>query len=114
QQHYLEDLLDRHDMSTVRPKHMPMDPLVKLYNYEGQSTKKDQKKYASILGGIGWAANCTRPDLAYAHSKLARYTANPGPEHWKQLQRLFGYIKATSSYALLYKREPSDMDIKAY
>ena len=32
--------------------------------------------------------NCTRPDIAYAVSKLSRYTSNPGEDHWKAIVRV--------------------------
>lgn len=53
------------------------------------------------MGAIGWQQS-TRPDLAHTHSKLARFTANPGPEHFKALKQVLAYIKGTIDYCLIY------------
>ena len=38
-------------------------------------------KYAQAIGSLMYIMNCTHPDIAYAVSKLSRYTSNPGPDH---------------------------------
>ena len=50
--------------------------------------------------------NYTRPDIAYAISKLSRYTSNPSDQHWTALQRIFGYVSHTKEYALRYGQYP--------
>ena len=46
--------------------------------------------------------NCTRPDIAYAVSKLSRYTSNPSDQYWTTLLRVLGYVSHTNEYALRY------------
>jgi hypothetical protein len=53
---------------------------------------------ASCIFFVGW----TRPDLAYAVSKLCRFMHNPGREHIIALKRLLRYLKATANYGLKY------------
>ncbi|KAD4384795.1 hypothetical protein E3N88_24963 [Mikania micrantha] len=50
---------------------------------------------------------CTRPDLAYAVSRLSRYTSNPSSEHWKSMTRLLWYFRYTRNYGLHYGRDPA-------
>ena len=50
--------------------------------------------------------NSTRPDLAYAVSRLNRYTSNPSDDHWKALIRVLQFIKGTISYGLHYTSYP--------
>ena len=50
--------------------------------------------------------NCTRPDIAYAVSKLRRYTSNPSDDHWTSLLRVLGYVSHTEEYVLRYKQYP--------
>ncbi|XP_047341240.1 homeobox-leucine zipper protein GLABRA 2-like [Impatiens glandulifera] len=50
--------------------------------------------------------SCTRPDIAYAVSKLSRYTSNPGNNHWKTIVRLLRYLRNTRDYGLHYTRHP--------
>ncbi|XP_047328573.1 secreted RxLR effector protein 161-like [Impatiens glandulifera] len=48
--------------------------------------------------------SCTRPDIAYAVSKLSRYTSNPSNNHWKAIVRLLRYLRNTHDYGLHYTR----------
>ena len=50
--------------------------------------------------------NCTRPDIAYAISKLSRYTSNPSDDHWTTLLRVLVYVSHTKEYALRYGQYP--------
>ena len=50
--------------------------------------------------------NCTRHDIAYAVSKLSRYTSNPSDDHWTALLRVVGYVSNTKEYALKYEKYP--------
>ena len=50
--------------------------------------------------------NCTRPDIAYAVSKLSRYTSNPSDDHWTALLRVVRYISKTREYAFKYRKYP--------
>ena len=45
----------------------------------------------------------TRPDLAYAVRKLARFSANPSPEHLRALKHVFAYVNRTKRYCLVYQ-----------
>ena len=44
--------------------------------------------------------NCTRPDIAYAVSKLSRYTSNLGEDHWKAIIRVLRYLRFTRDHGL--------------
>ncbi|XP_073131806.1 secreted RxLR effector protein 161-like [Henckelia pumila] len=51
--------------------------------------------------------SCTRPDIAYAVSKLSRFTSNPGADHWKAIIRLLRYLRYTRDHGLHYTRYPA-------
>ncbi|GJR61143.1 retrovirus-related pol polyprotein from transposon TNT 1-94 [Tanacetum coccineum] len=50
---------------------------------------------------------CTRPDLAYAVSRLSRYTSNPSYAHWKAITRVLHYLRYSRDYGLHYDRHPA-------
>ncbi|CAI7792355.1 unnamed protein product [Closterium sp. NIES-54] len=59
--------------------------------------------YPELVGCLMYLMTCTRPDLAYAVSILARYVA-PGrhrPEHWEAAKRVLRYLCSTSSMGLV-------------
>ncbi|CAI7761035.1 unnamed protein product, partial [Closterium sp. NIES-54] len=59
--------------------------------------------YPELLGCLMYLMTCTRPDLAYPLSILARYVA-PGrhrPEHLEAAKRVLRYLRSTSSIGLV-------------
>ncbi|GKB70715.1 retrovirus-related pol polyprotein from transposon TNT 1-94, partial [Tanacetum coccineum] len=48
----------------------------------------------------------SRPDLAYAVSRLSRYTSNPSVAHWKAMTRVLHYLRYNRDYGLHYDRYP--------
>lgn len=54
--------------------------------------------------------NCTRPDIAYAVSRLSRYTHNPSAEHWHALYRLLKYLKGTADWCLHFNSFPAILE----
>nr|GEV44210.1 zinc finger, CCHC-type [Tanacetum cinerariifolium] len=46
----------------------------------------------------------TRSDLAYAISRLSRYTSNPSVAHWKAMIRVLHYLRYSRDYRLYYDR----------
>ena len=57
-----------------------------------------------------YVMNCTRPNIAYAVSKLSRYTSNLGPDHWKAIVRVLRYLKYTQNYGLHYSKYPAVLE----
>ncbi|KAL0352264.1 UNVERIFIED_CONTAM: Retrovirus-related Pol polyprotein from transposon TNT 1-94 [Sesamum calycinum] len=60
---------------------------------ESKFDMKDLGEADVILGSVMFLMNYTRPDIAYAVSRLSRYTHNPNKEHWVALRRLLKYLK---------------------
>ena len=50
---------------------------------------------------------CTRPDITYSVSNLARFSQHPTREHWTGVKRLLRYLKGTADLGILYTREKS-------
>ena len=57
-----------------------------------------------------YVMNCTRPNIAYAVSKLSRYTSNLGSDHWKAIVRVLRYLKYTQNYGLHYSKYPAVLE----
>ncbi|CAI7912492.1 unnamed protein product [Closterium sp. NIES-54] len=59
--------------------------------------------YPKLVGCLMYMMTCTRPNLAYPLSILARYVA-PGrhrPEHWEAAKRVLRYLCSTSGMGLV-------------
>ncbi|GAW07214.1 retrovirus-related pol polyprotein [Lentinula edodes] len=95
-------------LEQVRRRNTPLPPNVKLRESPNPLPDKEQqymrdKPYRAVVGSILWGQVCTRADLAFAGSLLARYQLNPGREHWACVEWVAGYILNTLDYAITYQ-----------
>jgi hypothetical protein len=84
---------------------MPMVPGNNLSLLDGPQTENDKHQmakvpYMNMVGALRYATDCTRPDIAFTTSTLARFLANPGQKHADAVQHCFQHLKGTSSYWL--------------
>jgi hypothetical protein len=61
-----------------------------------------QRAYRSIIATFLYFILWTRPDLAYAVSRLCRFMHNPGQAHYAALKRLLRYLAGTLDKGLVY------------
>ena len=108
QSHYIEKLLLKFKHLQIKEANTPYDPSETLLNNSGRSVA--QLEYASVIGSLMYAMHCTRPDIAFAVSKLSRYTSHPGTAHWKAINRIFGYLKRTINLSLTYYEFPAVLE----
>lgn len=88
QSYYVEKILKNYKYFNCKPACTPYNPSLELFKNTGESVR--QTEYASIIGSLRYATNCTRPDIAYAIGLLCRFTSRPGNEHcesWGTLKR---------------------------
>ncbi|TYK13783.1 putative Polyprotein [Cucumis melo var. makuwa] len=64
QSHYIEKILKKYNYFDSKPTCTPYDSSVKLFKNTGDSV--NQFEYASIIGSLRYAADCIRPNIAYA------------------------------------------------
>ncbi|RVW86309.1 Retrovirus-related Pol polyprotein from transposon TNT 1-94 [Vitis vinifera] len=74
------------------------------------SESVSQVEYSRVIGSLMYLMSCTRPDIAYAVSKLSRYTSNPGAKHWQGIIRVLKYLRFTRDYGLHYTRYPAVLE----
>ncbi|CAL9233327.1 unnamed protein product [Arabidopsis halleri] len=100
QSHYIEKILKKFGYWDEPSAKSPYDSSLHLCQNRGESV--NQSEYAKVIGSVMYLMNCTRPDIAYAVSRLSRYTHNPGSNHWSALNRLMRYLKGTIDWNLCY------------
>ncbi|GKE42424.1 hypothetical protein Tco_1469708, partial [Tanacetum coccineum] len=91
-----------------KPACTPFDLSVKLFKNTGDSVR--QSGYASIIGSLRYATDCTRPDIAYDVGLLCRFTSRPGMEHWDAIERVMRYLKRTMNLRLHYNKFPAVLE----
>jgi len=67
------------------------------------------RRYQSAIGSLMYIMLGTRPDLAFAVGKLARFSSNPSVDHFRALTRVFCYLKFSKSTALLYAKHDNPL-----
>ena len=99
---------DKFSLIKIKEANTPFDSSIKLEKNNGRAMA--QLEYASALESLIYAAHCTRVNIAYAVSKLSRFTSNPSIEHWKAVERVFGYLKRTKELCLQYSKFPKILE----
>ncbi|XP_065075013.1 uncharacterized protein LOC135698808 [Ochlerotatus camptorhynchus] len=66
--------------------------------------------YKEAVGCLSFAAQVTRPDIAFAVNVVSQYSANPGRPHWEAVKRIIRYLKGTITKKLEYSTSgPADI-----
>jgi hypothetical protein len=76
-------------------------PIVKPIDSESPPlSPADHRKFMTGVGCLGWLVNTGRPDVAYAHSRVAQHMAAPNQSALATLFRIFAYLKGTHNWTL--------------
>ena len=74
-------------------------PLIPITNKIAPNTEETKpetiRDYQQQIGSIMYLMTKTRPDLAYSIGLCARFMANPSPEHFKALEKIWKYLTHT-------------------
>ncbi|CAI7818592.1 unnamed protein product [Closterium sp. NIES-53] len=103
QSHMVQRVLQRFDFQYSLPQSTPLPSGHSLSALPSDGSVQPSGPYPELVGCLMNLMTCTRPDLAYPLSILARYVA-PGrhrPEHWKAAKRVMRYLCNTSGMGLV-------------
>ena len=106
QEHYLEALLDRHDMSSCNPARNPLPSgyrAVPATDEEHHSAA--HRPFPQVVGAILYASTVTRPDLSHAAGVLSRFVSKWNEYHWAAAKHVLRYIRGTSDLSLSFDGE---------
>ncbi|CAI7809859.1 unnamed protein product [Closterium sp. NIES-54] len=104
QRKYYEGLAEKYrvqdggKIATPLPSGFTVEP----YADEEVVGESDRKLFHSMVGALNYAANHSRPDIAFATSRLASVVSRPSHEQLEAAKRLVCYVSATTSVGLEY------------
>ena len=104
---YAANLVQKFGMEHAKAVNTPVDVSMKLVKASAEDECIDQKCYQSAVGSLLYLSTATRPDITYAVSNVAKFSANPTKQHWTAVKRIFQYLKGTLNHGLLYSKEGS-------
>lgn len=94
-------------MQNGKTSKTPINSSLKLSKGNEESTYVNQELYQSALEKLLYLSTRTRPDIAFAVSAVAKFTANPTDQHWKEVKHILRYIPGTTNFGLLFNRSGS-------
>ncbi|CAI7748251.1 unnamed protein product [Closterium sp. NIES-53] len=103
QSHMVQQVLQCFDFTYSSPQATPLSTRHSLSALPSDESVEPSGPYPELVGCLMYLMTCTRPDLAYPLSILARYVA-PGrhrPEHMAATKRVLRYLCSTSGMGLV-------------
>ncbi|CAI7885383.1 unnamed protein product [Closterium sp. NIES-54] len=103
QSHMVQQVLQRFGFTYSSPQATPLPTRHSLSALPLDESVESSGPYPKLVGYLMYLMTCTRPDLAYPLSILARYVA-PGrhqPEHMAAAKRVLRYLCSTSGMGLV-------------
>ncbi len=105
--------LSRFNLAECNSKVIPADPNSRLTSQMCPTDERAMEAmtkvpYREAVGCLMYIMVLSRPDIAFAVSQVAQHCQNPGPAHWKGVQRIFSYLHGTSDYGLCFNGNDHD------
>ncbi|CAI7816956.1 unnamed protein product [Closterium sp. NIES-54] len=103
QSHMVQQVLQRFEFTYSSPQATPLSTRHSLLALPSDESVEPSGPYPELVGCLMYLMTCTRPDLAYPLSILARYVA-PGrhrPENMAAAKRVLRYLCSTSGLGLV-------------
>ena len=102
---YISDMLKRFGMADAKPTATPLDVSTKLQKTSAgiQADSHLQMRFQRLVGSLLYAAQLTRPDIAFALSVLSKFNVNPSNEYWNAAKRVLRYLAGTCNMCLVYR-----------
>ncbi|CAI7812060.1 unnamed protein product [Closterium sp. NIES-53] len=105
QSHMVQQVLQRFGFTYSSPQSTPLPTGHSLSAPPSDESVESSGPYPELVGCLMYVMTCTRPDLAYPLSLLARYVA-PGRHrkvHWDVAKRVLRYLCSTSGMGLVLR-----------
>ncbi|CAI7818506.1 unnamed protein product [Closterium sp. NIES-54] len=103
QSHMVQQVLQRYDFTWSSPQPIPLSTSHSLSAPPSDESVEPSGPYPELVGCLMYLMTCTRPDLAYPLSLLARYVAPSRHRkmHWDAAKRVLRYLCSTSGMGLV-------------
>ena len=111
QQAYIKMLVDRYYASSQHKTNncaMTIDFTDKKM-YDRELNALETVQYRSIIGALLYAAQQTRPDIAWVVGALGRYNQSPCVVHMKAAMHVLHYLQTTNNLVLSIKSHSKDV-----
>ncbi|GJY98943.1 uncharacterized mitochondrial protein-like protein, partial [Tanacetum coccineum] len=111
QEKYVQDMLRRFDMESVRPATTPYEA-TKPKSKDEPDDAVNVHLYRSMLGSLMYLT-ASRPDIMFAVSACSRHQVTPLTSNLNAVKKIFKYLKGQPKLGLWYPRD-SPFVLEAY
>jgi transposase InsO family protein len=108
QRDYLQKVLERCGMADAKRTPTPLPQGYYPKPAEKPADAGLRSRYQTIIGSLLYLMLGTRPDIAFAVTKLAQFAANPSDDHLDKALYICRYLVGTKEYDLTYKGAPGE------
>ena len=67
-----------------------------------------------MVGSLIFLSQCTRFDIAFSVTQVARYMSKPTTQHLAAVKRIFRYLKGTPDLPIVYRSSSKNLDLQGY
>ncbi|SGY96283.1 BQ5605_C036g11556 [Microbotryum silenes-dioicae] len=104
QGHFVDAILEEHHMANASPRPTPLAAPSTLRNCADSGFDPALIPYRAIVGKLLYLSGTTRPDIAFAVSKAARFCNDFTAEHWEALKHILRYLVGTRNFGIRYQK----------
>ncbi|CAI7883335.1 unnamed protein product [Closterium sp. NIES-53] len=82
--------------------------------FNDKEAQERKEEYQQKVGSLQFAATTTRPDIAFAYSKLGSGLTVRSDQHWRKVNRCLAYLADTHDTALEFGGGPESLELIGY
>jgi transposase InsO family protein len=99
---YLDKVIERCGQQNAKTVYTPLPAGYVPQANTGKVDFKLRARYQMVIGSLTYIMMGSRPDIAFAVTKMAQHAANPTPLHLSMALYIVRYLKHTRKYHLVY------------
>ena len=111
---YIDRLVAEFGLTNAKTADTPLHPSLPLVPAIPGDKICNILYYQKLTGSLNHLAVYTRPDIAFAVSKLAQFNSNPTFTHLKAALRVLRYLKGTRNLCIVYRKQDHSIAIIGY
>jgi hypothetical protein len=111
QEDYMDKIMSKFKLEEDTDVTTPLSHHIKLTPYDKKATPDQIQAYQQRVGTLLYPAIVTRPDVAYAASKLSQFNTNPSTTHRHEAERAMKYLYNTKKLAIEYTGTPGPTEL---
>ena len=104
---YIHRKAEEFELTNSKPCETPLDPSLPLVLAKPDDKPIDLTSYQSLTGSLNHLAITSRPDIAFAVSRLCQFNSNTTATHLKAARRALRYAFHTRNFSLKFRSNGS-------